>query len=186
PRPALGVGVMYSVMCGFAGVALVGIRPILLLLPFASVNQSAPSGPEVIKLGNRPGSVPALGSWKNLAFPKVVSLPILVPWVNHIAPSGPSVIPPGSPPKNEDSVMAPTVGIRPILPAVVSTNHNAPSGPAVIPVGSLFGVGTVYVVKVPSVAMRAIVLVTGPPVNHNAPSGPAVMIHWPLGPGKSM
>ena len=54
-------------------------------------------------------------------------------------------------------------------------NHNAPSGPVVIAHGDETPV-PVYVVRVPSVAIRPI---ESPRklVNHNAPSGPVVMSH---------
>ena len=90
---APGVGVGYSVICGFDSVALAGMRPILL--EPHSVNHSAPSGPSVIPSG----SALAVGTGYSVIVPVVVIWPILsVPHsVNHseLLPAGPGAIPTG-------------------------------------------------------------------------------------------
>jgi hypothetical protein len=56
------------------------------------VNQSAPSGPEVIPKGLL--TLPGVGTGNSLKLPEVVICPILLPKssVNQSAPSGPEVI----------------------------------------------------------------------------------------------
>src|ERR1017187_4777629 len=105
-------------------------RPILL--PFSSVNQSAPSGPVVIPTG----SLFVVGIAYSLSSPAIVIRPILLPFssANHTAPSDPAVMPEG--PALLDvvySVTTPPVVIRPILLPASSVNQSAPSGPAVMP-----------------------------------------------------
>ena len=123
------------------------IRPILL--PFASVNQSAPSGPVTMS----PGSLATVGTVNCVIVPPVVIFPIelpllplsvpqvfwqlpYVPLVNHSAPSGPSVMPCGPlvmPIGN--SVITPAVVIRPIRPLSSSVNQRLPSDPTAMPIG---------------------------------------------------
>src|SRR5579864_3983507 len=63
------------------------MRP--MLLPFSSVNQSAPSGPVVMPLGLEEG----VSTGYSMITPAVVMRPILpTPSVNQSAPSGPAVI----------------------------------------------------------------------------------------------
>ena len=89
------------------------------------------------------------------------------------ARSGPAVIPDGKEPLvgTANSVIAPLVVMRPILPANVSVNHNAPSGPAVIPNKPALPVGTKYSVTAQAVVLRPILLVPCS-TNHRAPSDP--------------
>jgi len=89
------------------------IRPILL--PWCSVNQSAPSGPAVMPWGPLPG----VGTVNSVMTPVVVIRPILLPLysVNHNAPSGPAVISKGSllAVGIVNSLITPAVVIRPML-----------------------------------------------------------------------
>jgi hypothetical protein len=81
--PLEGVGTRYSLIA-----PAVVIRPILL--PLASVNQSAPSGPAVM-LSNPLDDV---GTGYSLSAPAVVIRPILLPKYsgNQSAPSGPATM----------------------------------------------------------------------------------------------
>lgn len=78
-----------------------------------------------------------------------------------------------------NSIIAPVVVIRPILPRKY-VNHSAPSGPVVIP--PLFSGEIVNSVIAPVVVIRPTLPPT-PSVNHKAPSGPVVMPSGPGGPG---
>lgn len=76
-----------------------------------------------------------------------------------------------------NSVITPSVVMRPILPLPVSVNQSAPSGPAAIALGSLPDVRPlVNSVITPSVVIRP--MTAGLlPTNQRFPSGPAVMSH---------
>src|SRR5215472_11641224 len=108
-----------------------------MLLPPASVNHNAPSGPAVIAWEALFG----VGMMNSVTVPPVVMRPILFPpiSVNHRALSGPAAMPPGLP-AAANLVTVPSGLIRPMLP-LVSVNQKAPSGPAVIVNGVLAGVG---------------------------------------------
>jgi hypothetical protein len=145
------------------------MRPIRL--PF-SVNQSAPSGPDVIVPGE-------FGTGNSVMAPAVVVRPIarsvVLSSVNHIAPSGPAVIEKGLLPFTSvgNSVIAPLVVILPIFPEPGSVNQRAPSGPAAIAFGWAVGVGIAKLVTEPAVVIRPILLLLL--VNQSAPSGPVAM-----------
>src|SRR6266700_8263011 len=97
--------------------------------------------------------------------------------LNHRFPFGPSVMPRDPVFRlGADSLIFPSVVIRPIRLPLYSVNHRFPSGPAVIPPGSLTGVGTVNSVIVPPVVIRPIFLPYSS-VNQRLPSGPAVIAY---------
>src|SRR4051795_9499657 len=118
------------------------MRPILL--PVASVNQSAASGPETVPVGRLSG----VGTVNSRTLPFVLMRPILLPLssANHSAPSGPGVICAGalSLVGISNSRTLPFVEMRPILLAPYSVNHIAWSGPSAIVIGRLDAVGTSY------------------------------------------
>src|SRR5579872_4389006 len=104
------------------------IRPMLLVPP--TVNQSAPSGPDVMG--------PFIwGTTNSVMVPLVLMRSILPGWVNQIAPSGPDVIASTAQLEHGYSVIVPLVVIRPIAFGPF-TNQSAPSGPVVIAPGSLY------------------------------------------------
>src|SRR5216684_7125632 len=74
----------------------------------------------------------------------------------------------------ENSVMLPSVVIRPILFVLYSVNHNAPSDPGVISYGRAPGVGRGYSVIWPPGVMRPILLPSSS-VNQRVPPGPWVI-----------
>src|SRR5512143_1309164 len=125
----LAVGMANSVMT-----PAVVIRPILL--PAASVNQRAPSGPAVI-----PGICPGVGTANSVSTPAVVIRPIrglkYALSVNHRAPSGPAVMAAGElfGVGTANAVRTPAAVIRPIRFPLTSVNQRAPSGPAATPLG---------------------------------------------------
>ena len=148
------------------------------------MNHSAPSGPAAMLWGPPPSE----GISNSVIKPVVVIRPILLPttqrgpgWrmqadsVNHKAPSGPVVMPQGWAfgLGRANSVILPSVEIRPIFPLSDWVNHSAPSGPVVIPPGPLFSVGIVNSVTAPVVVVRPILPRAS--VNHSAPSGPVVI-----------
>jgi len=110
------------------------------------------------------GPLPSEGISNSVTKPVVVIRPILLPttqrgpgWrmqadsVNHKAPSGPVVMPQGWAfgLGRANSVILPSVEIRPIFPLSDWVNHSAPSGPVVIPPGPLFSVGIANSVTAP-------------------------------------
>src|SRR5262249_17519943 len=152
--PLLTVGAGISVIIGFADVAVVGIRPILL--PANSVNHSALSGPTEMLSGELLG----VGMANSVTTCVAGSIrPMLAAvTVNQSAPSGPAVMSKGRllAVSTGKSVIAgfagvAVVGIRPILLASGSVNQSAPSGPAVMPASPLLAVGTWNSVIAPAV-----------------------------------
>ena len=130
-----------------------------ILLPTASVNHSAPSGPAVMPLG----CCSPWGRVNSVMTPAVVIRPILLPVdsVNHSAPSGPAVMARGAlvAVGMANSCDDARSGDPPDLVArCVSVNHSAPSGPAVMPMGLLVAVGTANSVMAPAVVIRPILL----------------------------
>src|ERR1700686_299935 len=108
------------------------MRPIFAT-PSPSGNQSAPSGRVAMPIGPLAGMGP--GVEDSVTAPGGVMRPILLAEsVNQSAPSGPATMPPGllAGLGMGYSVIAPAVGMRPILLRTTSVNHNAPSGPAVM------------------------------------------------------
>src|SRR4051812_12021102 len=99
------------------------MRPIAS--PPDSVNQSAPSAPAAIDVGD----VPAVGTANSVMTPPGVMRPIRSPEnsVNHRLPSGPATIPYGwaDAVGTVNSVMAPPGVIRPIRPEY-SVNQRLP------------------------------------------------------------
>ena len=75
-----------------------------------------------------------------------------------------------------NSVMVPSVAMRPILWPLFSTNQRLPSGPSVMPSGEAAAVGTGNSVKTPAGVMRPILFLPCS-VNQRLPSGPEVM-NW--------
>src|SRR6266516_3249261 len=154
------------------------MRPILF--PPTSVNHRLLSGPAVMLRSPQPSENPQfVGRGNSLILPAVVLRPILFPKssVDQRLPSGPAVMPRGRLffVLMRNSVMAPPVVLRPILPAD-SVNQRLPSGPVVMPTGPLLAVGMGNSVNLPLGVMRPI---SPTPcvisVNHRLPSGPAVM-----------
>jgi hypothetical protein len=158
-RPLLGLRTANSLRTP-AGV----IRPIH---PSASVNQRAASDPTAIPCDVRPP-----GTRKRRLTPSVVILPIPLSMrllcVNHSALSGPvamstgdkkAVGRPGTPATSGNSVIAPSVVMRPIRSEVLSpsappsVNQSAPSGPATIFDGNAGAddLASGYLLKAPSV-----------------------------------
>jgi hypothetical protein len=136
-----------------------------------SVPQTTPSGPGVI------GPVNPI----NAGFPDSVKSPDVVyrtislgVVTNHNASSGPVVMNRGNEKVATDSVIVPSVVIRPILPDVSSVNQRASSAPEVIQARPLDDVGTGYSVTIPKVEMRPMLLPEYS-VNQSAPSGPLVI-----------
>jgi hypothetical protein len=78
--------------------------------------------------------------------------------VNQRAPSGPAVMAEGNMPVSgkTNSVIRPSVVMRPMRSVLVSVNQSAASGPTVMPNGPLPGWGSGKAVSFPSVVMRAI------------------------------
>src|SRR5690349_10895098 len=81
-----------------------------------SVNQSAPSGPLVIELGDRPP-----GKGKSVSDPDVVMRPTWPDSVNHSAPSGPVVMLAGN-------RYVPGSGNSVVVPALAAAKEKPPSG----------------------------------------------------------
>ena len=110
------------------------IRPIWLPAS-ASVNQSAPSGPDA----DPDGPLPGVGSGYVVTAPAVVTRPMTsVPGsVYQSAPSGPAAMPDGRLNGNPTPIAlnAPPVVIRSIAPLAGSVTHSAPSGPAAMSSG---------------------------------------------------
>src|SRR5271154_6456012 len=110
-----------------------GMRPILFAED--SVNQSAPSGPDVIRSSPARSVRPVVNS---VAVPPVVMRPMRLPpnSVNHSAPSEPDVMPFG-PAFAEipfvNTVTRPPVVMRATLLVPASVNQSAPSEPEAIP-----------------------------------------------------
>src|SRR5437588_13074335 len=115
------------------------------------------------------GPLPSEGIVNSVTKPVVGIRPILLPTmqrepgsrmqlasVNHKAPSGPVVMPHGWAwgLGRANSVILPSVVIRPILPLTDSVNHSAPSGPVVIPPALLVSGGSVNSVTAPLVVIR--------------------------------
>jgi len=71
---------------------------------------------------------------------------------NQIAPSGPAVTPTGPSPGTGNSLIWPSVVMRPTWFAFSSLNQRAPSGPTAMRCGRPSGVGVGYSLIVPSVA----------------------------------
>src|SRR6266851_4203516 len=152
------------------------MRP--MALPSNSVNQRLPSEPAVMPSGPQPTENTQIAiRWNSVMTPAGVMRPIWFPSssVNQRLPSGPAAMPRGKLlfVLMRNSVMAPAVVLRPILPTA-SVNQSAPSGPAVMPTGPLLAVGVENSVMAPAVVLRPI-LPADSSVNHRLPSGPAVI-----------
>src|SRR5258706_577627 len=194
-----GVGIGNSVIT-----PAVVMRPILPgtdSLAKTSVYHSAPSGPVVINWG----TLGVVGIVNSVITPAVVMRPTLPVFnsvnhsapsgpvvmtsvklsVNHSAPSGPVVMPTGPLPLvgSGNSVITPSVVMRPILLPDCSVNHSAPSGPVVMPTALELVVGIGNSLTIPAGVMRPIWLRS---TNHSALSGPVVMAEGGPGVGNSV
>ncbi len=75
-----------------------------------------------------------------------------------------------------NSVMAPSVVIRPIRLPAFWQNHSAPSAASVIPIGRASGVGVSNSTKLPSSGFIRPILEAPLSQNHRCRSGPSTMM----------
>src|SRR5262245_41137491 len=146
--------------------------------PISSVNQTFPSGPVAMNVGNCP---------MPLGYSSMIPFCVILPtWstfssVNQRSPFGRAVMSQGcaSGVGSGHSVISPCGVIRPIWLRYGSVNRRLPSAPTVIPYGPLSCHSSGNSVRVPLGVMRPIVPRLDS-VNQRFPSGPATIVYGRL------
>ena len=149
------------------------ILPILLAVP--SENQRFPSAPTVMFQGSRRPSESC--HWVDDALRRDAADAVARCCTNQRAPSGPAVMPSGrlSEWGRLNSVITPSVVMRPILLRPASVNQMLPSAPTAIPSGWLFAEMVGNGVMTPSGVIRPTWSACHI-VNQRLPSGPVTIV----------